>query len=129
MSTAKVILKPKRAKPFFAQHPWVYAGATDRVEGDPQDGGEVDPVSSAGNFIARGFFNSKSKIRVRLYSWDASTSLDADFFRARLRKAIALRRDVLHMGGPGQACRLVFSESDGLSGLVVDQYGRWMIGQ
>src|SRR5213076_2890118 len=53
----------------------------------------------------------------------------ADFFRARLASALHLRRDVLKLSGPGQACRLVFSESDGLSGLVVDQYDRWLVVQ
>src|SRR6185312_6593076 len=66
----KVILKPKRAQPFFARHPWVYAGAIDRVEGDPADGDEVELVSGADTFVARGLFNSQSKITVRLYSWD-----------------------------------------------------------
>jgi 23S rRNA (cytosine1962-C5)-methyltransferase len=69
MSLPKVVLKSKRAQPFFARHPWVYAGAIERVEGDPADGAEVDLHSVAGNFIARGLFNSQSKIRVRLYSW------------------------------------------------------------
>ncbi|MFO0968792.1 MAG: class I SAM-dependent rRNA methyltransferase [Gemmataceae bacterium] len=125
----KIILKPRRAKPFFAQHPWVFAGAIDRLEGDAADGAEVDLVSSAGNFIARGFYNSKSKIRVRLYSWSEPERLGVDFFRDRLQRAIRLRRDILRLGGPGQACRLVFSESDGLSGLVVDQYDRWLVVQ
>lgn len=125
----RVLLKPKRAKPFFAQHPWVYPGAIDRVEGEPADGAEVDLVSSAGNFIARGFHNSQSKLRVRLYSWDAAEALDADFFRRRIQKSLFLRRRLLGMGGPGQACRLIFSESDGLSGLIVDQYDRWLVAQ
>jgi 23S rRNA (cytosine1962-C5)-methyltransferase len=110
-------------------HPWVFAGAIDTVVGQPADGDAVDLVSHAGNFIARGLYNSNSKLRVRLYSWAEDTPLDALFFRGRLLSAIALRRDVLHLIGPGRACRLVFSESDGLSGLVVDQYDRWLVAQ
>ena len=64
--TPSVILKPQRAQPFFGRHPWVFAGAIDRVEGDPADGDEVDLRSTAGGFVARGLFNSQSKIRVRL---------------------------------------------------------------
>lgn len=127
--TAIVHLKTKRAKPFFAQHPWVYPGAIDRVEGDPADGAEVELVSSAGDFIARGYYNSQSKLRVRLYSWEPSETLDADFFRRRIKRALRLRRETLHLGGPGQACRLLFSEADGLSGLIVDQYDRWLVVQ
>ncbi len=131
MSTSlpRIVLKPRRARPFFGMHPWVFAGAVDTVEGAPADGDVVDLVSHAGNFIARGLYNSHSKLRVRLYTWSADTALDADFFRARLRSAVALRRDLLSLGGPGQACRLVFSESDGLSGLIVDQYDRWLVMQ
>jgi len=120
-----VILKPKRAQPFFARHPWVYAGAIDRVEGNPPDGAEVDLLSTTGNFVARGLFNSQSKIRVRLYSWDADRPLDRNFFRERIRRAIGLR-DSLQMRGPGRGCRLVFSEADGLSGCTTDEYGGWL---
>lgn len=122
----RVILGPKRARPFFGHHPWVYPGAISTIEGEPADGAVVDLVSHAGNFIARGLFNSQSKLRVRLYTWD-DVPLDEAFFRARLQEALHLRREVLGLGGPGQACRLVFSESDGLSGMVVDQYDRWLV--
>lgn len=129
MTLPRVHLKPRRAKPFFAQHPWVYPGAIERVEGDPGDGAVVDLVSSADNFIARGIYNSHSKIRVRLYSWQADVPLDEAFFHARLLAALRLRREVLNLSGAGRACRLVFSEADGLSGLTVDQYDRWLVVQ
>lgn len=122
----KVILKERRARPFFGRHPWVFAGAIDRVEGDPADGAVVDLHSSGGTFIARGFWNGRSKIRVRLFTWQEGEDLDETFFRGRLERAVRLRRDLLGLGGPGRACRLVFSESDGLSGMVVDQYDRWL---
>jgi 23S rRNA (cytosine1962-C5)-methyltransferase len=107
-------------------HPWVYAGAIDAVEGEPRDGDVVDLVSHAGNFVARGLYNSQSKIRVRLYSWDADQEIDSDFFRGRLERAIHLRRNILRLPG---ACRLVFSEADGLSGLTIDQFNRWLVVQ
>jgi 23S rRNA (cytosine1962-C5)-methyltransferase len=122
---ARVKLLPKRARPFYGRHPWVYAGAIAAVEGEPADGDVVDLVSHAGNFIARGLFNSRSKIRVRLYSWDETVALDRDFFRNRLAAAVRLR-SLLGLDTAGGACRLVFSEGDGLSGLVVDRYDRWL---
>jgi 23S rRNA (cytosine1962-C5)-methyltransferase len=125
----RVILKAKRARPFFGQHPWVYAGAIEGVEGAHKDGDVVDLVSSDGTFIARGLYNSQSKIRVRLFTWSAEVALDAEFFRRQLACAIQLRRDILHLMGPGQACRLVFSEADGISGLAVDQFDRWLVVQ
>lgn len=126
MPLPRVILRPKRAAPFFGRHPWVYPGAIERIEGAPTDGAVVDLVSSAGNFVARGLFNSQSKIRVRLFTWDADIALDDALIRSKIGAAVRLRRETLGLGGPGQACRLIFSEADGLPGLVVDQYDRWL---
>jgi 23S rRNA (cytosine1962-C5)-methyltransferase len=126
MPTPRVILKPRRAQPFYGRHPWVFAGAIAAVEGDPVDGSEIDLISHAHHWVARGLFNSRSKIRVRLYSWQPDQPLDQDFFRTRLAAAIRLRRDVLGVDQAGGACRLVFSEGDGLSGLTVDRYDRWL---
>jgi 23S rRNA (cytosine1962-C5)-methyltransferase len=126
MTTPKVVLKSKRAQPFFGRHPWVFAGAIDRIEGAPVDGAEVDLYSSGDNFVARGLFNSQSKIHVRLYSWEPGVVLDRSFFRGRLGRAVELRHHVLNLAGPGRGYRVVFSESDFLSGMVVDRYGDWL---
>jgi 23S rRNA (cytosine1962-C5)-methyltransferase len=129
MTVPRVVLQPRRARPFFARHPWVYAGAIAAVEGEPADGDVVDLYSSANHFIARGLFNSCSKIRVRLYCWEPDVVLDRNFWRARLARAIALRRDLLQLDGPSRACRLVFSEGDILSGCTVDRYDQWLVVQ
>lgn len=123
--TARILLHPRRARPFYARHPWVYAGAIAAVEGNPVDGESVELLSHSGQFVARGLYNSRSKIRVRLYTWDAETQLDRAFFRGKLEDAIHLRR-LLNLEGPGLACRLVFSEGDGLSGCTIDRYDRWL---
>lgn len=128
-NTPQVILKPRRAQPFFGHHPWVFSGAIDQIEGQPADGDEVQLQSHQGEFIAHGLFNSQSNIRVRLYSWDEDTALDESFFRQRLQQAIALRSSFPEFNGAQSACRLVFSESDGLSGLTVDRYDRWLVVQ
>jgi 23S rRNA (cytosine1962-C5)-methyltransferase len=125
----RVILKPRRAAPFFNRHPWVFAGAVDSVDGDAQPGDVVDVVSSAGNFVARGLINPQSRIRVRLYSWNDSVPLDDAFWVARLTEAIELRRR-LFSGQPAErACRVVFSEGDNLSGLIVDRYDEYLLMQ
>src|SRR3954453_3364829 len=126
MMMPRVILKPRRAAPFYGRHPWVYPGAIERVEGEPADGAVVDLVSGADNFVARGLYNGRSKIRVRLFTWDPAEEIDEAFFRRKLTAAVHLRRELLGMGAPGTACRLVFSESDGIPGLIVDQYDRWL---
>lgn len=126
---AKVQLKPRRALPFFNRHPWVFAGAVQRIEGEPQAGDEVALVSERGEFIARGLFNPDSNILVRLYSWDANEGLDEAFWSKRLDEAIELRRRYPEYMAANGGCRVVGSEGDGVSGLTVDRYGEWLLVQ
>jgi 23S rRNA (cytosine1962-C5)-methyltransferase len=125
---ADVILKPRRAQPFFGGHPWLFSGAVARVEGTPEPGDEVTVRSHEGEFVARGLFNPHSQIQVRLYRWD-DLPLDAEFWQTRVTRAVSLRRDLLGLCGPNQACRLLFSEADGISGLVVDRFDDWLLVQ
>lgn len=129
MTVPRVVLQPRRARPFYGRHPWVFAGAIASVAGNPADGDEVELVSHAEHFVARGLYNSRSKIRVRLYSWERDIHVDQDLFRQRLAQAIHLRHNILNLAGPGRAYRLVFSEADGLSGCTVDRYDRWLVMQ
>lgn len=126
---AKIILKPKRALPFFSRHPWVFSGAVKRIEGKPEPGAEVDLLASDGEFIARGLYNPHSNIKVRLYAWDAEAELDEGFWSKRLDSALALRRQLFPNADPETGYRAVFSESDGLSGLIVDRYGDFLLVQ
>ncbi|MBI4519241.1 MAG: class I SAM-dependent rRNA methyltransferase [Gemmatimonadetes bacterium] len=122
----RVYLKSERARPFFGRHPWVFSGAIRRLDGDPADGDEVAVLTEAGDFIAWGLFNSKSQIRVRLYSWDAERRLADEFWRQAIAAAVHLRHEVLGLGDPAGACRLVFSEGDGISGLIADRYADFL---
>jgi 23S rRNA (cytosine1962-C5)-methyltransferase len=127
-STARVITKPRRARPFFARHPWVFVTSIARVEGDPKEADEVEVYSHEGQFIARGVFNPHSAIRVRLYRWDGGP-LDEAFWSAAVAEALRMRHEVLRLGGPNAGYRLISSEGDGLSGLTVDRYDRWLVAQ
>ncbi|MBV8676411.1 MAG: class I SAM-dependent rRNA methyltransferase [Planctomycetaceae bacterium] len=127
-SLPRVVVKPRRARPFFARHPWLFVTSIGRVEGEPGPGSEVAVFSHEGRFIARGLFNPRGAIRVRLYRWDGGP-LDEAFWSERLAAAVRLRRDVLGLGGPGAGFRVVFSEGDGLSGLTVDRFDRWLVAQ
>jgi 23S rRNA (cytosine1962-C5)-methyltransferase len=127
-SLPRVFIKPRRARPFFARHPWVFVTSIDRVEGDPNPGDEVVVVSYEGQFIARGLFNHRSAIRVRLYRWE-DEPIDEEFLAEKIALATSMRFDLLGLGGPKTACRLVFSESDGLSGLTADRFDRWLVVQ
>jgi 23S rRNA (cytosine1962-C5)-methyltransferase len=88
----------------------------------------VTVESHEGTFVARGLYNPASAIRVRLYRWE-DVPLDPTFWADRIDAAVRLRRDVLGLDRPGTACRLIFSEADGLSGLSVDRYDRWLVAQ
>ena len=123
-----VTLKPRNAMPFFNRHPWVFKGAIGKVVGAPAPGAEVVVQSHEGKFIARGLFNPDSNIQVRLYCWEQSESLDAAFWTRRIEAAIRLRRDCVETPD-SNAYRLIFSESDGLSGLTVDRYDEWLLVQ
>ena len=124
-SLPKIVLKSRRAQPFYAHHPWVFAGAIQHVPASLTPGQEVLVVSQEGQAIARGLFNPDSQIQVRLYQWDKDSPLDADFWRQRLSSAIALRKQILPAEENAYG-RLVFSEGDGLSGLTVDRFGDWL---
>jgi 23S rRNA (cytosine1962-C5)-methyltransferase len=125
LPTGTAILKPRRARPFFGRHPWVLDSAIDRVEGEPADGDVVDLLTHDGKFVARGLWNSQSRLRVRLYAFDATVSLDDALWASRLAAAVALRTS-LGFDDPAGGCRLVNSEGDDLSGLIVDRYGDYL---
>jgi 23S rRNA (cytosine1962-C5)-methyltransferase len=125
LPAATVILKPRRARPFFGRHPWVLESAIDKVEGSPAAGDTVDLVTHDRTFVARGLYNPKSRIRVRLFVFDAAVPIDESLFGVRLASAVALRESLGLMDTRG-ACRLVNSEGDDLSGLIVDRYGEYL---
>jgi 23S rRNA (cytosine1962-C5)-methyltransferase len=144
-TAGRVFLKPRKALPFFGRHPWVLASAVERVEPTSLasehlldlDGQVVDLLSDRGKFIARGIYNSRSRIQVRLFSWSYEEELDAAFWRRRIAAAINLRREIGFEPAIGTspderaatATRLIFSEADGLSGLTVDRYGDYLVVQ
>ena len=125
INPASVILKPRKSRPFYGRHPWVLDSAVAHVEGNPADGAIVDLLNEKRQFIARGIYNCRSKIRVRLYTWDAAEALDAAWLERKLLAAIELRRALGYLE-PSDAARIVFSEADGLSGLIVDRFGDYL---
>lgn len=138
---ARIVLKPKKAQPFFGRHPWVLSSAIDRIEPTSLegehfldlDGKVVDLLTDKGRFVARGLYNSRSRITIRLYTWSQEVELDEAFWQRRLERAVELRRQVGYepvdpaADRSESAARLVFSEADGLSGLVVDRYGDYLV--
>ena len=101
---------------------WIYDNEIDWADDSCQDGDVVEVLDSRMKFLAWGFFNAKSKITVRILSRDRNEIIDAAFLRRRLQAAWDYRRAL----GFGNACRVVFGESDGLPGLTVDKFGDYL---
>ncbi len=127
-----VILARGREKSLLRRHPWVFSGAIARVDGAlgaaEAVGSTVDVLSSDGSFLARGAFSPGSQIRVRVWTFDPEQEVDEGFFRGRLERALAAREAVPAAAEPAGR-RLVYAESDGLPGLVVDRYGDHLVAQ
>lgn len=132
MSSNECIVRLKRGRETVVRnrHPWVFQGAIDRVVGQPQPGDIVQVQNSRGEPLAAGYVNPESQISVRLLTWvdDGAEPgpVDEGFWRRRLAGAIA-RRATLADDANTTAYRLVYAESDGLPGLIVDRYGDWLV--
>lgn len=127
MAASTVWLRPRKALPYVNRHPWVFAGAIGRIEGMPGPGDAVRLLTAEGEFIAWGLFNPNSAIRVRLYSWNEDQLLTDQFWAERVTRSLASRVRIFGNGPEMRACRLIFSEGDGLSGLTVDRYGDFLL--
>jgi 23S rRNA (cytosine1962-C5)-methyltransferase len=129
MSETTVIIDPQRQRAIERRHPWVFSGAIMNVEGSPADGDLVALRTESGEFLARGYWNSQSDIRIRLLSWIESEPIDDAFWRERLTRAVESRHveNRIYQHGTINAYRLVNAENDGLPGLVVDRYGDWLV--
>lgn len=128
MSQPAVVLAPGREKSVKRRHPWIYAGAIERVEGELGAGDTVLVRSAEGASLALGAWSPRSQIRVRVWSFDPAAEIGRAFFRARIEAALALRGR-LAAARHTNALRLVYAESDGLPGLVVDRYADVLVVQ
>ncbi|MBM3137221.1 MAG: class I SAM-dependent rRNA methyltransferase, partial [Chloroflexi bacterium] len=124
----KLILKPGREKSLLRRHPWIFSGAVQAVTGEPGKGDTLIVESSKGEFLGRCGYNPESSIRGRIWTF-AEEEDNADFFLNKLRIAITLRRDIGVLNSFNNSSRLVHAESDGLPGLIVDQYGEHLVVQ
>jgi len=136
-----ILLNPNREKSLLRRHPWIFASAIKHVDENHASGSTVDLLSSEGHFLARASYSPISQIRARVWTF-VDEPVDKEFFRKRIRKAIALRNMGLdtpltpalaggaraeHSGlldhqHDTNAYRLVHAESDGIAGLIVDRY-------
>ena len=132
MTSGHVIIKTNRDKPIRQRHPWIFSGAIERIDQSVANGSIADVVTPQGEFLARGYVNRQSQIVVRLLTWDEAEAIGPEFWARRLAQSTSRR--FTYSSGPQDASqnlrearRLINAESDGLPGLVVDQYGDWLV--
>lgn len=116
-------LKPNAKPRVLSGHPWVFANEVEALLPPENDGEVVECRDRADRFLGSGIYNSKSQIVWRRFSRERA-ALDASYFRGALARAIG-RRDPAE----GSMRRLVWSESDDLPGLVIDQFGDALVVQ
>ena len=119
------VLRLKRGRERARTHPWIFKSEVADVS-DVEPGAAVTVIDSAGEFVGRGHFNPRPALCCRVLTW-TDEPLDSAFYERRVAEAVALRSR-----GAGRApalARLVWSEADGLPGLIVDRYGPALVVQ
>jgi 23S rRNA (cytosine1962-C5)-methyltransferase len=106
-----------------SSHPWIFQKMVEKPSGRIAPGSVVEIEDRNGTWVGRGFYNGHSRIALRLLTANPDEAVDADFFAKKIGEAVAFRREVLGLDTVTDAYRLVHSEADGLSGLVVDRFG------
>ena len=124
----KIIITPKGEAALTGGHPWVYEGEVTAVDGAVEDGGLVDVVSRRGSWLGCGFYNSRSKIRVRLVSRNANDDFSDAFWERRIRYAWEYRKTVMGETD-SRCCRVIFGEADLFPGLTVDRFESVLVTQ
>lgn len=132
MRSKEIIVDPQlivvagREKSLFRRHPWIFSGAVATVKGKPASGQTVEVLGQDGQWLARAAFSPKSQIMGRVWTFDATQTVDAGFFLRRIAESAGRRRE---FEATGNALRLVHSESDGLPGLILDRYAGVLVFQ
>ncbi|MCD9004920.1 class I SAM-dependent rRNA methyltransferase [Luteimonas sp. XNQY3] len=125
MQTSYPVVRLKNA--WRSSHPWIFQRLVEKPAQRPKPGSIVDVVGVEGEWIGRGFYNGHSRIAVRILETHPDVPVDAGWFSRRIAEAVSLRREVLKLDEVSDAWRVVHSEGDGLSGLVVDRYGDLLV--
>lgn len=120
-------LKPHRDESLANGHLWIFSGALQQPPHWIEPGGLVDVKSATGQFVARGYYNPRTDIAIRILTRDREEEIDLAFLRGRVRKALDLRE--VFDPEVTNAYRLVNAEGDGLPGLVVDRYAEVLVVQ
>ena len=118
MKTPILQLRTGEANRVRAGHPWIYQKSLQRPDTAPPDGAWVEVVDQRQRFLGRGFWHNTSKIAVRIMTRQRDEP-DAVFWRQKIQAALTHRKAVMP---EASSLRLINSEADGMSGLIVDRY-------
>jgi 23S rRNA (cytosine1962-C5)-methyltransferase len=122
----KVIIKKSSAAKLASYFPWVYDNEILELSSDSLKAGDiVEVVTKKGAFLGMGYFNPRSVITVRMLSFQRE-EINKQFFVEKIRRAFEARRDILRFT---DSCRIVYSEADGLPGLIADLYNGFLVVQ
>ena len=110
-----------------SNHPWIFQKMVEKPELKPKPGTIVDIYDRDGAFAGRGFYNGHSRIALRVLTQNPDEAVDEDFFARKIAMAVNLRKDVLKLDAVTNAYRVIHSEGDGLSGLVVDRFANTLV--
>lgn len=124
----QITLKAGRERSVLNRHPWIFSSAIVPGNKTPPDGAIVEVVSSSGTWLARGTWSGNSQIQIRLWSWSQDEPIDSELIQRRIARALD-GRSALANNPATNAYRLVFSESDGIPGLIADRYGDYIVVQ
>lgn len=125
--TPSISLRTGALRSVTRRHPWLFSGAVDAVHGDPLPGATVLVTDPGGASLGWAAYSPASRIRARMWTFDADEEVTADFVTARIAAAAARRSRLLASGT--DSARLVFSEADGVPGLTADRYGDTVVCQ
>src|SRR6478672_2781996 len=120
-------LKPHREESLLSGHLWIFSGALQQPPHWIEPGGLVDVKPSTAQFVARGYYNPRTDIAIRILTRDIEEAIDEDFLRRRIRSAVELRR--VFDPNRTNAYRLSNGEGDGLPGLIVDRFAEILVVQ
>lgn len=118
MAESTLLLRPGKERSLARRHPWIFSGAVERLRGHCEPGDVVVVRDSTGRVLGRAGYNAASQIVGRMWTFDDAV-VDDSFVAKRIEAAVARRRS---LDSVTNATRLVYSESDGIPGLIVDRY-------
>lgn len=123
-----VKLKKDRERSLIRNHPWVFSGAINSVKGEPKNGETVKVISNDGKFLCWAAYSAKSQISLRAWSFNENETIDENFFYKQIDNALLYRKQFINFPD-SNSYRLINAESDGLPGIIVDIYDRFVVCQ